>query len=95
MRVMEGGGGREGKNTSGDYSTVFVSNGNVISAFGHAIISHDFFEPTFEQCLVVYLSLHRWPSLRYYPAPSTIRYCVGLAKEAYYIFQQQPQCEIC
>ena len=42
MRVMErgGGGGRKGrKNTSGDYCTVFVSNGNVISAFGHAIIT--------------------------------------------------------
>ena len=31
------GGGR--KSTSGDYSTVFVSNGNVISAFCHAIIA--------------------------------------------------------
>ena len=29
----------EGEGTSGDYCTVFVSNGNVISAFGHAIIT--------------------------------------------------------
>ena len=34
-----GGRGKGRKNTSGDYSTVFVSNGNVISAFGHAIIT--------------------------------------------------------
>ena len=35
MHVIEGGGGREGKIRL----TVFVSNGNVISAFGHAIIT--------------------------------------------------------
>ena len=34
-----GGRGKGRENTSGDYSTVFVSNGNVISAFGHAIIT--------------------------------------------------------
>ena len=34
-----GGRGKGRKNTSGDYCTVFVSNGNVISAFGHAIIT--------------------------------------------------------
>ena len=34
-----GGRGKGRKNTSGDYSTVFVSNGNVISACGHAIIT--------------------------------------------------------
>ena len=75
-----GGRGKGRKYTSGGYSTVFVSNRNVISAFGHAIITI-FFEPTFEQCLVLYFSLHQWPSLRYYPAPSTIRSYVGLAKK--------------
>ena len=34
-----GGRGKGRKNTSGDYSTVFVSNGNVISAFGLATIT--------------------------------------------------------
>ena len=34
-----GGRGKGRKNTSGDYSTVVVSNGNVISASGHAIIT--------------------------------------------------------
>ena len=34
-----GGRGKGRKNTSGDYCTVFGSNGNVISAFGHAIIT--------------------------------------------------------
>ena len=48
-------------------------------ALGHAIIA----------------TPHRWPSLRYYLAPSTIRSCVGLAKEAYYIVKQQPQCRVC
>ena len=37
MRVRGWGGVR--KNMSGDYSTVSVSNGNVISVFGHAIIT--------------------------------------------------------
>ena len=34
-----GGRGKGRKYTSGGYSTVFVSNRNVISAFGHAIIT--------------------------------------------------------
>ena len=54
-----------------------------------------FLELTVEQYFVLYLTLHRWPSLRYYPAPSAIRSCIGLAKEAYYIVQQQPQCGVC
>ena len=39
MRVREGEGEGNEKYMSGDYSTVFVSNGNVFSAFGHAIIT--------------------------------------------------------
>ena len=86
---MEGGGGREGKIARFSF--------HVISAFGHAIITKKNLNRPLNN--VLYCTFRYTDGLLFgtiiYPVPSMIRYCVGLAKEAYYIVQQQPQCGVC
>ena len=72
MRVREGGGGGEGKIRLVTLAWFSFQMGMYLACLVTPL-SHDFFEPTIEQSLVLYFSLHRWPSLRYYPALSTIR----------------------
>ena len=44
-------------------------------------LSHDFFELTVEHCLILYLTLHRWPSLRYYTSHSALKLYRAYAEE--------------